>query len=122
MANGTPVTSATVAVDFKEDHTFHCTPPVVNTLTAAPSGASDYTVIFNLSSSIPNTTFVSGNTVQDPPPDLRWTPSNGGMTLTATFTNTGLTAVDDYGFTLTVDSNGTEYTSQDPEVEIPPPN
>jgi hypothetical protein len=104
-------------------HAFLYNPSIVATLTSAPSGTS-YSVAFNLTSNIPNTRFVRGDSITGtiPPPDLQWTRSNDDTTITATFTNTGLTATDPYGFELTVDANGTEFTSDDPEIEVPPPN
>ena len=130
-------TEATVTVFFLEYtppegnvgplHVFLFNPITVVTLTG-DTGPSSYTVIFNLTSNIPGTVIdgLEPGTNQATPPDLQVNRSNNNMTITATFTNEGLTQepTTNFGFRMSVRVPGREdpFTSEDPEVEVPPPN
>lgn len=129
------VTEATVAVFFLEYtppegnlgplHVFLFNPITIVTLTG-DTETSNYTVIFNLTSNIPGAVIVGlepRDETSATPPDLQ-TPSlsNNGLTITASFTNDGLTEPTNYGFRMKVRADGTDYTSDDPEIVVPPPN
>jgi hypothetical protein len=99
--------------------------PTILTLpnTGGAAGTS-YQVTFNLVSNIPGATLSTENTVSGAPPSGIAPSGQGTTQLTILFTNVGITGTvnTSFNYTLTVTANGTTYTSDDPELEIPPPN
>ncbi|MGZ5446257.1 MAG: hypothetical protein ACXW5U_31555 [Thermoanaerobaculia bacterium] len=100
--------------------TFIYDPTVLTLPNTGGAEATTYMVTFNLSSNIPGAVLTAENTVSGGPPGM--TSSGSGTTaLTLTFTNEGMKSTDSFNYTLSVLANNQSYTSDDPEIVIPPP-
>lgn len=129
MPNPVPAPPQDIDVFFVQYNLLSGTDPIFafvynpTVLSLPNTGGQDstaYTVTFNLKSNIPGAVLISENTVSGSPPDLQVSGS-GTAHLTLTFSNQGIGADDDFDYTLTVLANNTLYTSDDPEILIPPP-
>lgn len=130
MSNPVPAPPQDVEIYFLQYNMLSGTEPIFafvynpTVLILPNTGGHDptsYTVTFNLTSNIPGAVLISENTVSGGPPDLKVSGS-GTTHLTLTFSNQEFGADDDFDYTLTVRANNTDYTSDDPEIEIPPPS
>lgn len=123
-----PITTAVFAVSFTQFnmpvgeppiHAFTYFPSRMQTLTAAPSGTT-YQVAIHLTSNIPHAKIVDFNSLSGEPQSLLVTGTDSDVVMIS-FTNTGITAIQEFNFSLTVRALGEDFTSDDPEIEIPPP-
>lgn len=99
--------------------------PTILTLTN-PGGVNgtSYQVTFNLTSNIPGAVFVEELTQSGTPPS-GITPSltQDNTHLTLAFNNVGIPGPEDLQlkYKIKVRANGNDITSDDPEIDIPPP-
>lgn len=100
-------------------------PTILTLPNAGGPAVTSYQVTFNLISNIPNSTVTSEeNQPGSVPPSGISTTGEGTNRLTLAFTNEGIApgASLPLHYKLTVNANGQTYTSDDPEIDIPPPS
>ena len=122
-----PITTATITVNFvkynlpaphEPIHAFLFDPTEVKTLTAG-SGTTSFQVILHLHSNIPGAIMTNVTPLFDEPPEFTAT-GQDSTTMILAFTNSSEEL--HLRFSLTVSAGGHSFTSDDPEIEIPPPS
>ena len=129
MPDPTPAPSGSIVVYFIQynqlqplptEKVFLFNPTMLMLDNIGGSNPTAYQVTFNLMSNIPGATITAEDPVGPTPPDLK-SSGSGTTGLTLTFNNTGLTAPLRFHYRLTVNAGGEAFTSDDPEIEVPPP-